>query len=179
MNCPSLETVAGWALDELPQQEAEAFEAHYFGCDNCFARAQRLLELTKQLETAVPLILTRERRQALQATTSALPASHVRPGEQATLELSGASPVGLWVMHCELQGVSHVDIEGRGPDGELYFAFADVPFDAERGEVVMPCQWHFRRMPGSNLIHTRLTSQASDGPQLLGEYVLDHVFENV
>ncbi len=179
MSCPSLETVAGWALDELPEQEAEAFEAHYFGCASCFARAQGLLKLKEQLETALPPVLTRQRREALQTAAPTLPAAHVRPGEQATLRMGGASPVGLWVMHCGFQGVSCVDLEGRGPDGELFFAFADVPFDAERGEVVMPCQWHYRLLPGGNVIHARLTSRAADGARLLGEYVLNHEFENV
>lgn len=82
-------------------------------------------------------------------------------------------------MHCDLKGVAAVDLEGRGPDGELYFSFADVPFDAERGEVVMPCQVHYRLLPGGNVMHTRVTSRDASGSRLLGEYVLNHVFENV
>lgn len=176
MSCASLETIAAWALGELPQAEAEAFEQHYFGCSVCFARAERLLALEESLRRALPPVLTAQRSRTLAAREAVLAQVHVRPGEKGLIELGEAKPVGVWYLHCELAGVSRVDLESRSVSGEKLFGFDDVPFDAERGLVAMPCHLHYRSFGMDSLFQTRLTSVEAAGPRLLAEYTLDHHF---
>lgn len=179
MNCPSLEMVAAWVLDELPEQEGEAFEGHYFACASCFAHAQRMQRLRQQLETSLPPMLTRERHRTLEGQHAGLPSVHVQPGQPGTIRLGARTPIGVWIMHCDLTGVARVDFEGGNAGSDPYATFADVPFDAERGQVVMPCHLHYRAMSADPQLHVRLISAEPQGPRLLGEYILNHVFENV
>jgi hypothetical protein len=179
MTCPTLETCAAWALDELSEAEAEAFEAHFFGCARCLAHAQRLQGLTAELRSAVPPFLTKERYQRMAATRSSLLAVHVAPGQQATIRLGGSAPVGLWVMHAALHDVERVDFEARAADGSLLFAVPDVPFDRERGEVLLACQIHYRALPMGPDLFAKLSARQGAETLVLGEYVLNHEFDSL
>jgi hypothetical protein len=177
MSCATLETIAAWALGELPEAESEAFEAHYFGCDRCFQRAAGVDRVLTQLRTSLPPALTAARHEALRAAQPEMPTVHVRPGEQATIRLGAGVPVGVWVMHCELHGVSRLDLEARSLTGEPLFAFADVPFDDERGEVLMPCHVHYRSLEMDSSFVTRLLQHEAGTSRILAEYRLNHEFE--
>jgi hypothetical protein len=174
MTCASLETIAGWALGELPEAESARFEEHYFGCSSCFARAERLLELERALRSALPPVLTASRARELESRVPALTQVHVRPNERAVIQLSAAAPLGVWYLHCDLHGVSRVDLEAHSAHGETLFRFADVPFDAARGVVAMPCHLHYRALGTGPRFHARLSSAEAGAPRLLAEYVLDH-----
>jgi len=178
MTCPSLETCAAWALDELNEADQQAFEAHFFGCTRCFTHAERLARLVAGLRSALPSFLTTERRRRLTATRGSFPVVHVAPGERATIRLSDGVPVGLWVMHAALGDAQRVDFEARSADGSLLFSVADVPFDAERGEVVLACQVHYRTLPMGPDLYGKLSARQGAETRVLGEYVLNHVFDS-
>lgn len=179
MTCPTLETCAAWALDELADADAEAFEAHFFGCTRCFTHAQRLTQLIADFRNSLPSFLTVERRRRLAAGRGSLPAVHLAPGERGTIRLGGSAPVGLWVMHAELADVQRVDFEARAADGSLLFSVADVPFDGESGEVVLACQVHYRALPMGPDLFGRLNGRQGAETRVLGEYVLHHVFDSL
>jgi anti-sigma factor RsiW len=176
MTCPPLETAVAWALDELPREPAEAFEEHYFECDQCFRRAQHVHRLVAELDASLPPLLTNERRKKLDAARPGLPAVKVRPGEQATLRLGDPNDVGLWVMEAPLANATRVDFEARAPDGELLFAHRDVPFDAARGEVVLACQVHYRVLPLGEKVRVSLRATDRGGREHVSEYSLHHEF---
>ncbi|HEX5098159.1 MAG TPA: hypothetical protein VFV94_01605 [Polyangiaceae bacterium] len=178
MTCPNLETIAAWTLDELEEEASTAFEEHYFGCDACALQVERMRRLVSELEATVPSVLTRARKERLEATQPRLTSVAVRPGETATIRLGGDTPLGFWVMHAPLSGVRRVDFEARDANGARLFAIADVPFDAERGEVVLACQVHYRNLPGVESMHVSLTATDEHGTRPVGEYVLDHRFES-
>lgn len=176
MSCASLETIAAWALGELPEAQAEAFEQHYFGCSACFARAEQMQALSESLRRALPPVLTGSRSRALESGLPGLVQAHVKPGEKGLIELGSQRPVGVWYLHCNLEGVARVDLEARSLAGEALFAFRDVPFDAERGVVAMPCHLHYRSFGMDPLFQARLTSVEPAGSRLIAEYALDHQF---
>lgn len=178
MTCPNLETIAAWTLDELDAEAAAAFEEHYFGCDTCAEQAERMRRLVTELEATVPAVLTQARKQRLEAAQPRPTSVAVRPGETATIRLGGNAPVGFWVMHAPLSGAKRVDFEARDANGAPLFAMADVPFDAERGEVVLACQVHYRNLPGIQTMRVSLTATDAEGTRPVGEYVLDHRFES-
>jgi anti-sigma factor RsiW len=171
--------VAQWVLGELPESESERFEAHYFECDVCLDRADRLQRLTEQLQRSLPPILTTGRRRALEAGRSRLPAVKVHPGERATIRLGPHTEMGLWVMQAPLAEVMRVDFEVRDPSGAVLFALADVPFDDQRGEVVLACQLHYRALDMPNEMHVRLTATGPSGSGPVGDYILNHEFETL
>jgi hypothetical protein len=72
-----------------------------------------------------------------------------------------------------------VDFEGLSSDAsKVFFSFADVPFDRERGEVVLPCHEHYRNMPVTAEMRVRLTATLPNGTKRATEYLLDHHFED-
>jgi hypothetical protein len=178
MSHPTLENIAAWVEDLEDAGESEALDLHLLECDSCSAQAERLQRLVAHLREALPPVLTDARHRALVTTRPGLPAIHVEPGQTGVLRLTGAEPLGVWVMHCDLSGVTRVDIEARSADGRLVFALADVPFDAERGQVLLACQLHYRSMPPLLRATVREAAAGDAPPRQLGEYLLDHQFEN-
>jgi len=175
VTCPSLDVIAAFALDELDEPELKRFEEHYFECDACLRRAERMHTLVEQLRAAPPPVLTRARRQALEGRGVCV--IEVRPDERALLELGPSREIGVWLMQAPLADATRVDLEGRSPEGSVVFSFADVPFDAERGQVALLCHLHYRGLSSPEL-HVTMTAQARADEPRVTRYVLDHAFAN-
>jgi hypothetical protein len=175
---PTLEAIAAWVEGLEAPNEGEALELHLLECGECCAQADRMQQLVATLRGALPPILTEARHRALLAEHATLPATHVEPGQTGVLRLSSAEAVGVWVMHCDLTGVTRVDFEARGELGQVLLVLKDVPFDAARGQVLLACQLHYRAVPDAQQM--RATLRADDGAALreLGQYILDHQFES-
>jgi hypothetical protein len=173
---PSLEAIAAWCLGELDPPAAERFEEHYFRCDACFQRARHMQRLIEQLRASLPPLLTADRRSALESSQP-VRAVRVPAGARATLHMSASAPLGIWVMEAPLEQVTRVDFEARSREGALMFALSDVPFDVQRGEVVLACQLHYRALGLDEEMHVRLTGTSSSGRHAIGHYILDHRFD--
>lgn len=178
MTCPSLETLAGWILRESSPEDEKSLEEHLFDCDLCGARAEKLEALVRRLRTMLPAILTPERRRRLEETVSPLPMVSVSPGEHKTIEFGPGAEIGFWVLRAELGGVERLDFELLARDGSLLASFEDVPFDAERGEVVLGCQTHYRTMGFPDELLARVTAVDAAGRRPVAEYELDHFFHD-
>lgn len=178
MTHPTLERIAAWVEGLEDEAETEALDLHLLECGACSAQAERLQELVAKLRGSVPAVLTEARHGALQAKYGRLPATHVTPGQTGQLTLSDTKAVGLWVMHCDLSGVTRLDIEAHDENGAPVFKLPDVPFDAERGQVLLACQVHYRAMPTGQLLRATVRDASGGEPRQLAEYFLDHRFEN-
>lgn len=176
MTCPSLETAAAWVLGEQTEEESDRFEEHLFACDRCAARTLRMEALVGQLRAALPPLLTGERRRRLEATGQPMPVVHASPGVPATIEFGKGAAVGFWVLRADLSRVERLDCELLGPGGEPLVSIPDVPFDADRGEVVLACQRHYQHLGFPDEMQVRLTSVESAGSRPVGEYWLNHLF---
>jgi anti-sigma factor RsiW len=175
MTCAALESIAAWVQGELSEVDSDAFEEHFFGCDACTSNARRLLRLVGQLASALPPVLTPERRRALGARHPRLPAVDVEPGQRRQLRIGETQPVGVWLIRAPLAGATRVDLEASAGGTRLFY-LADVPFDAMRGEVVLACQAHYSALPP--VLEVTLRASGPDGPRPATEYILDHDFEN-
>lgn len=176
MTCPSTETAARWLLNELSEEEARAFEEHYFDCDACSTRVSNIEQTRRALENALPVILTAERRRKLEAV-GPLPTVHVSAGERRLIRLGPETPIGLWVLHANLERAERVNIAVFAQDGTPVFSLRDVPFDRENGEVVLACRTHYRDLAAGTEIEAELSASSADGERSLGRYVLDHEFD--
>ncbi len=179
MTCPALETIAAWVLGELPALAAEPFEEHLFGCVACTRNAERRERLVAQVAGALPYVLTPERRRGLALRHPRLVVVDVEPGQRGMLRLGKATSLGVWVLHVPLDAATRVDLEASAADGSALLSLPDVPFDAARGEVLLACHLHYGALPGGSEMFVRLTATRTDGERPVGEYVLDHEFENL
>jgi hypothetical protein len=175
VTCPSLERLGAWFLDAAEDDESGRIEEHIFSCDRCAGRAERLEALIQRLRSALPPILTPERREALERAVADLPKTPVSPGETATLEFRKGTEIGFWVMHHDLSGAERVDCQLLGSDGSALVLLPDVPFDADRQEVVLACHVHYRNL-GTEDVRARLTSFDGTGQTRTAEYRLIHRF---
>ncbi len=145
-----------------------------------WARVGRIQQLLQQLRAMVPPLLTPERRRRLERELPphALAIVSVSPGERATISLGPGREIGFWVMRADVQGVNRVDCELMALDGAPVASFADVPFDGERGEVVLGCQLHYQGLGPDELL-VRVTAVDSAGRRPIAEYRLNHSFTAV
>jgi hypothetical protein len=178
VTCPNLETIAAYTLDELGEDELRAFEEHYFGCDACLAQAERMHRLVRELEATLPSVLTTARRKRIESVLPRPKSVDVQPGGRATIRLAADEPIAFWVMHAPLADAERVDFEARDDQGTTLFTLKDIPFDRERGEVVLACQVHFRTLPGVENMRASLVATDAKGSRTVGEYRLDHRFES-
>lgn len=176
MTCPRIEDLAAWTLGETPAEGLEALEDHLFACDACGRRTTKIETLIRRLSSTLPSVLTPDRRQRVEASVTPLPVTPVSPGERATLQLGGPAQIGFWVMRAALGGVERLDCELHTPDGSPLATIPDVPFDAERGEVVLCCQTHYKALGYPDDMVARVVSVEPAGRRALGEYHLHHVF---
>jgi len=175
MTCPSLERLGAWVLSAADDEESNRTEEHLFSCERCAARVERLEALIDRLRAALPPILTQERRRNLEKTVGDVPTSLVSPGETATLQFRKGTDVGFWVMRHDLSGAERVDCQLFGSDGSPMVSLPDVPFDADRQEVVLACHVHYRNL-GAEDVRARLTSFDGAGQARTSEYRLIHRF---
>jgi hypothetical protein len=181
MSCPSLESWVAWVLGEpegcAAEPEAE-LESHLFECAACAERVEGVERLVRELRAMPPMLLTAERRRKLEAElgSAALSVVVVSPGERATIELGSTKPVGFWVMRADVQAAERIDCELLTLDGQPLQTFADVPFDAARGEVVLCCQVHYREL-GAGEMRARLSAVEAAGARPIAEYWLNHHFD--
>lgn len=178
MSCPSLSSAVAWALGELEATDESAFEQHFFECTECEARLVGIQRLLATLRASLPPVLTEQRRVALEARHPGIQRVSVSPGGRGQIRLSPSAPLGLWLMLADFSDVTRVDFEGTSPDGNVLFSLPDVPFDRERGQVVLPCQEHYRNLPVTAEMRVRLTATSSNGSKRSTEYLLDHLYES-
>jgi hypothetical protein len=172
-SCPSLDWVAAWALGEVAEADGEAFEEHYIGCERCSARARRMHETVDLVGRGLPIALTPARRSRAERDPR-LVTVRVDPGQHGVMNVGSEHPYGIWVLRAPVAGARRVDLEGRSASGAPIFSVADVPYDEQRGEVVLLCSTHYRGIDSQ--MHTRVTATDASGAQTVTEYVLDHNF---
>jgi hypothetical protein len=178
MSCPGLDVLAAYCANELPETDAATLEDHYFACDLCLGRLERMRALVDRLEAMLPHVLTPDRRRRLEARGEPLAVTHVAPGEHGTITLGRGTELGLWVMQAPLGAAEQVDFELHTQDGAPLLALADVPFDRERQEIVLACQSSYRELSESAELVARIRMTDSAGAHMVSEYFLDQVFDS-
>lgn len=178
MSCPSLERLAEWFLGASDEEESNRVEEHIFSCDRCADRATRMEALVQRLRTALPPVLTPERRKSLEEGARELPVTAVSPGTSATLLFEKGSEIGFWLMQQDLSGVERVDCQLLAEDGSPLFSLPDVPFDAERHEIVLACHVHYRLTGPADMV-ARVTSVDAAGERRTTEYRLMHRYSDL
>jgi hypothetical protein len=178
MSCPSLEAWIAWVLGEAPPDTEEELTGHLFACAACTRRVESVERLVKELRGMLPPLLTPERRKKLETELGprGLAIVNVWPDERATIELGPDKPIGFWVMRADVQGAERLDCEFLTQEGAPFVTFRDVPFDAERGELVVCCHLHYQALGASDEMRVRVSSVGPAGSRPIAEYRLNHIF---
>jgi len=172
--CPSSERLVAYCCAELAEAEEEAFEEHFFGCASCAFEAESLARVIKALRSATPAVLGRSAFEALQRRAYPLAVNPMLPGQHANVHYPAP---GHLLIHrlsgLDLTRAQRVDVALETSVGERFGTLEDVPFDADRGEVLLACQAHYAEMFPPDVVFV-LQAVGTAGPDELARYSVLH-----
>jgi hypothetical protein len=174
-----LETLVAYWLGEVPEVREGALEAHLFGCAHCTRRLEELAALAAGVRAAVKdgtvsMVVSGAFVEAMKQAGLSLREYRVEPGSSVNCTVGADDDAVISRIRAPLAGVKRLDVVQMLEGGEPESRLADVPFDAETGEVlvVQPTAW-LKTMPAFTM-RTRLIAVGEAGEQRIGEYTFDH-----
>ncbi len=126
---------------ELPESDDQELESHLFRCATCSSEAERLAGLLTSIADAAPTILSPSRFAGLEREGRIERINEMIPGQTAEVLFPES---GRLLVHrlggIDLSSARRIDIDvaaSADSGREALLHFEDVPFDAERGEVLV------------------------------------------
>jgi len=177
-----LEELIAYHLGELPDDEAERLEAHYFACPHCSERLEvvsRLDEGVRGLVHAGGLMAPSTMAMIERARARGIMVREYRtdPGEH--VDCTGGPEDDLLVTrYGGLAGVTSVDVHFRGAvvgsDQVIAMEYPDAPVDQRTGDLVLVAPGAMGRSMPPVEIEVRLTVHAAGGSHEAGPYYYHH-----
>jgi hypothetical protein len=176
---PDFETLVAWWLGELPEAEASSVEEHFFGCARCTRRLEDLAALGAGVRAAVhegkvSLVVSAGFVEAMKQAGMRLREYELDAGGSVNCTIHADDDAVVSHMRAPLAGVKRVDVVRLAGAGEPELRVADVPFDADAGEVVLiPPAAALKAMPAFTM-RMRLIAVDEAGEAPIGEYTFNH-----
>ena len=170
--------VAYW-LGELPEAREATLEEHLFGCAHCSRELEGLAALASGVRAAVQqgrvsLVVPGPFVQALREAGLHLREYEVDSGGSVNCTIRADDDAVVSHLRAPLSGVQRLDVVQMRGGGEPDVRLADVPFDAQTGEVlVIPSPAWLKTMPAFTM-RMRLIAVGEAGESEIGEYTFLH-----
>jgi hypothetical protein len=174
-----VETLVAYWLGELPAEREAALEEHLFGCAHCTARLEGLAALASGVRAAVKggrvsMFVAEPFVEAMRQAGLCLREYRLGPGGSVNCTIRADDDAVISRIRAPLAGVKRVDVVQRRGRDEPEERLADVPFDAEAGEVVMiPSAAWLKSMPAFTM-RLRLIAVGEAGEEAIGDYTFNH-----
>jgi hypothetical protein len=139
----SLETLTSLWAGDLPTDEAERAEEHVFACDTCDALSMQIARVYAGLQKVVPPVISRAHKDRLLTDGLHIHVTEIAEGETAHVRFSSDRDLLVHALRGDLSQVERVDVLIAVADGPVHVTMTGVPFDRERGEVLIACQRHY------------------------------------
>lgn len=172
------ETLVAYWLGEVPDEREALLEQHLFGCAYCTGQLESLAGLASGVRAAVKdgtvsMVVSGPFVEAMKQSGLRLREYRVGPGGSVNCTIAADDDAVVSRLRAPLAGVKRLDvvnIQGGEPDMRL----ADVPFDAQTGEVMMiPSTAWLKTMPAFTM-RTRLIAVGGAGDKPIGDYTFHH-----
>jgi Putative zinc-finger len=170
--------VAYW-LGEMPEEREATLEEHLFGCAHCAKRLEGLAALASGVRAAVKdgmvsAAVSGPFVEAMKQAGLRLREYQVDPGGSVSCTIRADDDAVVSRLRAPLAGVKRLDVVHVRGGGEPDLRLADVPFDAETGEVLMiPSAAWLKTMPAITM-RTRLIAVSETGETEIGDYTFHH-----
>jgi hypothetical protein len=180
MTCKSpigFETLLGYWLGEVPETREASLEEHLLGCAYCSKRLERLVALGSGLRAAVKdgkvsMAVSASFVEAMKQAGLRLREYRVEPGAAVNCTISADDDAVVSRLRAPLANVKRVDLVRTRGGSEV--RVADVPFNAEAGEVlVVPGPAWLKTMPAFQM-QMRLIAVDEGGEREIGDYTFNH-----
>jgi hypothetical protein len=170
------ETLVDYWSRVLGEDDTAAVDEHLFGCAECTERSGQVAALVRTLARMLPPVISRPRLEQLLQDGARIRHTPVEPDERVTVVFSPGVDYLVHHLRAPLSDVRRVDCQVVSPDGRTIYDHSHVPFDRERGEVLIACQRHYVQ---SGDVDTRfcVTSFDETGASRVREYGVFHVIE--
>jgi hypothetical protein len=170
--------VAYW-LGEVPAEREATLEAHFFGCASCSGRLEGLAALAAGVRAAVKdgkvsMAVSGPFVEAMRQAGLRLREYRLDPGGSVNCTIRADDDAVVSRLRAPLAGVKRVDLVRMRGGGTPEERLADVPFDAETGEVlVIPSAAWLKTMPAFTM-RMRLIAVGEAGERAVGDYAFNH-----
>lgn len=179
-DCPSFERLVALWAGELDETEAGALDVHVFVCDPCAATTEQLAEIVGRLRSKMPFVISRAHHDRLVASgtrihvTTAVSTLDRRPTTSA--RFTPDVDLLVFALCADVQQADRVDVEIASPSGTNRHVLQDVPFDREKGEVLIACQRHYEGMfpEGDPVFSVHAVERGKR--RAVGDYRIEHVW---
>lgn len=173
------ETLVAFWLCEVPDEREEALEEHLFGCAHCTRRLEGLVALAAGVRVAVQdgrvsMVVSAPFIGAMKRAGLRLREYAVEPGGSVNCTIGADDDAVVSRLRASLAGVKRLDVVQTRGVGEPEVRLADVPFDAETGEVLLvPSAARLKAMPAFTM-RMRLIEVGEAGEKPIGDYTFNH-----
>jgi hypothetical protein len=173
------ETLAAYWLGEVPETREATLEEHLFACVHCSTQLERFVALAAGARAAVEggrvnLVVSGRFVEAMKRAGLRLREYQLEPGGSVNCTIRAEDDAVISRLRAPLAGVKRLDLVRAREGGEPEARVADVPFDAETGEVlVIPSAAWLKTMPAFTM-RMRLIDVGEKGEAPLGEYTFMH-----
>ena len=173
------ETLVAYWLAEVPEKSEAALEEHLFGCAHCTRQLEQLAALAWGVRAAVTegrvnMVVSAPFIEAMTQAGLSLREYKLEPGGSVNCTIAADDDAVLSRLQAPLAGVERVDLVRARGAGAPEIRVADVPFNAETGEVlVIPSAAWLKTMPAFTM-QMRLIAVGKTSEEQIGEYTFNH-----
>jgi hypothetical protein len=173
------ETLVAYWLGELPATRESMLEEHLFGCAHCTTRLEGLAALASGVRMAVNggevgMFVSEPFVEAMREAGLRLREYRLEPGGSVNCTIRAGDDAVISRLRAPLAGVERLDAVRTRGGGEPEERLADVPFDAETGEVLMlPSAAWLKSMPAFTM-RVRLVAVGEAEERSVGDYTFNH-----
>ena len=171
------ETLVAYWLGEVPETREAPLEEHLLGCADCSRRVEGLVALASGVRAAVKdgkvsIVVSASFVEAMKRAGLHLREYRLDPGGSVNCTISVEDDADISCLRAPLAGVERVDLVSVRAGSEE--RAADVPFDAETGEVlVVPSPAWLKTMPAFTM-QMKLVAVGAAEERQIGEYTFIH-----
>jgi anti-sigma factor RsiW len=173
------ETLVGYWLGELPEKREAILEEHFFGCAHCTGRLEQIAALASGVRVAVKegrvsMAVSGPFVEAMKQAGMSLREYRLEPGGSVNCTIGAGDDAVISRLRAPLAGVKRLDAVSMQGGGETEVRLADVPFDADAGEVLLiPSAAWLKTMPAFTM-RMRLIAVGDAGEKPIGDYTFNH-----
>jgi hypothetical protein len=175
----AFETLVAYWLGEVPEESEATLEEHLFGCAHCAKRLEGLAALASGvralvMEGKVTMVVSAPFLESMKQAGLSLREYRLDPGGSVNCTIATDDDAVISRLQAPLAGVERVDLVRVRSGIESELRVADVPFNADAGEVlVIPSAAWLKAMPAFTM-QMRLIAVGKAGEEQIGEYTFHH-----
>jgi hypothetical protein len=173
-----LSTLMEYWLDELDEAASERVDEHILGCEACAARLSEIVELGGEIRLAleageIRAFVTSHFVQRLAGRGMRIREYHVPRNGSVNCSVAPEDQIVVAHLEAPLEAVRRLDVISQFEDDPPH-VIHDIPFDAERGEVVVVPGIAQLRLHAPHRHRLRLVAVDGSVERVIGDYTFHH-----